>query len=90
MPRFGGELGEVEVGTQRRGGNRDRRTPQFPTGTWVQAEGGKGGIALAWERQQAQACGPGRRDERRRLAGGGCGRRPSGRRFAPGEEVGSG
>ena len=43
MPRFEGELREDEEATQRHGGTRDGRTPPRPTGTWVQAEGGKGG-----------------------------------------------
>ena len=42
-PIFGGELGENEAGTQRRGGNRDGKKPQGPTGNWLQAEVGKGG-----------------------------------------------
>ena len=32
-----------------RGGTRDGLTPQGLTGTWVQAEGGKGGSALSHE-----------------------------------------
>ena len=41
-------------------------------------------------RQQTQARGAGRRDERRRLAGGRCRQRPGGWYFALGKEVGSG
>ena len=66
MPRFGGELGEDESGTQIRGGTRDGRTPQGKTGTWVQAEGGKGESKPTRERQQMQARGAGRRDKQRR------------------------
>ena len=61
MPGFGGDLGEDEVGTQRRGGTRTGRTPQGWTGTWVQAEGGKGGSAPAWKRRHTQAHGAGKR-----------------------------
>ena len=43
MPLFGGDLGEGEAGTQRRRGTCYRQTPQGLTGTWVQAEGDKGG-----------------------------------------------
>ena len=49
VPRFGGELGDGEAGTQRRGGARDGRNPHGLTGTWVQVEGGKVGSALARE-----------------------------------------
>ena len=84
------KLGEDEAGTQRRGGTRDGRTPQGPTGTWVQAKGVKGGRAPAQERHQTQAHSAGRRYERRRLSGGGCGLRPGGRQFAPVKEVRSG
>ena len=35
VPRFGGELGKEEAGTQRRRGTRDGQTPQGPTGAWV-------------------------------------------------------
>ena len=44
-------------------------------------------VDLQQERREKQARGAGRRDERRRLAGGGCERRPGGCRFALGEEV---
>ena len=47
MPRFRGELEEGEERTHRRRGTHDVRNPQGLTGTWVQAEGGKGGNALA-------------------------------------------
>ena len=90
IPRFGGELGEDGAGTQRLGRTCDGKTPQEPTGTWVQSDGGKGGRELAQERKKMQAYGAGRRDERRRLAGGGCRERLGGQRFVPGEEVGSG
>ena len=43
MPGFGGEIGEGEAGTQRRRGDRGGQTPQGLTGTWVQADEGKGG-----------------------------------------------
>ena len=56
----------------------------------MQAEGGKGGSDPELERQQTQARGAGRIDERQRLSGGGYKRLPGGQRFAPGEEVGSG
>ena len=57
----------------------------------MKAKGGKGGSKMAQERQQTQAHGAGRRDERQRLAdGGGSGRRLVGRCFAPGKELGSG
>ena len=49
MPRFGEELGEGKAGTQKRGGTRDGQTLQGLTGTWVQAEVGKGRIAPARE-----------------------------------------
>ena len=92
MPRTGGEIREENAGTHIRGWTCDRKTPQGTTGTWVQAKGGKGRGKPAWERQQTQAHGAGRGDERQRLVGrgrGGGGRRPGGRRFAPGKEVGS-
>ena len=47
MPGFGGDLGGVEAGTQRRGGTCYRQTPQGLTGTWVQSKGGKGGVEPA-------------------------------------------
>ena len=55
--------------------------------TWVQAEGGKGGITPARECQQTQERDAGCREKRQRMAGGRGGKRPVGRRFAPGEEV---
>ena len=58
------------------------------TGTWSQAEGGRGGTNGQRKRQQTQACGAGIRVERQSLVGGGCGLRPGGQRFAPGQEVG--
>ena len=73
MPVFEGDLGEEEAGLQRQGGTHAGRTPQGPTGTWVQAKGGKGGSALAWERRKMQERVTGRRDERQRLAGDGGG-----------------
>ena len=39
------------------------------------------------KRRQTQERGAGRKDERRRIAGGECDQRPGGRHFAPGEEV---
>ena len=39
----------IPTGTHRRGGTRDRRTTQGMIGTWVQAEGGKGGSAPSQE-----------------------------------------
>ena len=51
IPKLLPTSGEVEAGTQRRGGTCDGQTPQGPTGTWVQAEGGKGGITPAHERR---------------------------------------
>ena len=72
MPGFGGDLGEGDAGTQRRGWNRAGRNLQGMTGTWVQARGSKGGGGeLVWKRRQTQARGAGRRDERHSLAGGG-------------------
>ena len=49
MPRFGGEIGEGEAGTQKSGRNCYRKSPQMMTGNWVQAESSKGGRALARE-----------------------------------------
>ena len=70
---FGGDLGEGETRTQRHVGNHASQTPQIPTGTWFQAEGGKGGSTLSREWRQTQKRGAGRRDERWRMAGGGWG-----------------
>ena len=42
-----------------------------PTGTWSQVEVGKGGANGRRTQQWKQACVTGRKDERRRLAGGG-------------------
>ena len=70
MSGFGGDLGEDKAGTQRHGGICAGRTPQGPAGTWLQAKGDKGGSTSAWEWRYTQASGAGRRDERRRLAGG--------------------
>ena len=50
--------------------------PQGTTGTWVQAEGVKVGMNGRGIRWHNQASGPGRRDERHRMAGGRCGCRP--------------
>ena len=47
MPKFGGELGEEETGTQRCGWTCNRKTPQGLTKTLVQDEGSKGGSAPA-------------------------------------------
>ena len=49
MPGFGGYLGEGKAGTQRRGGTRNGQTPPRLTGTWVQAEGVKGGSTSSQE-----------------------------------------
>ena len=48
MPGFGGELGEGKAGTKMRGGTRNGWNPQELTGTWVQAEGDKGGSTPSW------------------------------------------
>ena len=50
----------------------------------------RGGSHSHSTRQQTQARGAGRREERRRLTGGGCRRSPGVQRFAPGEEAGGG
>ena len=77
------------------GGTHGRRkeprqtNPQGMTGTWEQAEGGKGGANQCGIRWLMQACVPGHRYKRRRLAGGRCGRCPGGRRSMTGKEVGS-
>ena len=71
-------------------GTLDSQTTQGPTGTWAQANGGKGGRVHSHDkRRNTKSRGEGRRDEWRRLAGGRCGQHPGGRRFAPGEEVGN-
>ena len=91
MPRIGGELKEDDSGTQRGRGTHDGRTPLWPTGTWVKAEGSKRGIEPVQERQQMQACGAGSRYERRRMSGGGGGGDIQfGRSFALGKDVGRG
>ena len=48
------------------------QTPQGATGTWVQAEGVKGGDNVLRKRRQTQAYAVGCRDEWWRLTGGGC------------------
>ena len=91
MPVDSGVLREGKIGAKRRRMTRNRRTPYGLTGTWDQAEGGKGGEAHSHRtRRQTQACGVGRRDERWSMAGGRCGKPTFGWRFAPGEYVGSG
>ena len=45
----GRDLREGKAGAQRHGGTCNRRTPQGMTGTWVKAEGGKGGSAPSRE-----------------------------------------
>ena len=77
--------GRVRRGHRGDGGTHNGRTPQGLTGTWAQAEGGKGGGAHSQERWQTQAHSTGRRDERRGLAGGRRGRCPGGRSFSLGE-----
>ena len=61
--------------------------PQVLTGTWVQAEGGKGGGNRRGKRRQTQTRGAGRRDKQQRLEGGRCVKFPGGRSYAPGKEV---
>ena len=65
-----------------------QKNPPRLTGTWVRAEGGKGGSAPERERHKMQAHGAGRRGERRRLDGGRFRRCPGERRSASGEDVG--
>ena len=43
IPGYGGALREVEAGPQRRGGTSNGKNSQVLTGTWDQAESGKGG-----------------------------------------------
>ena len=63
--------------------------PQRPTGTCVQSKDNKGWIPPAWERQQMQTRGAGRRKERKRMAGAGRAQMGSGshreRRWGAGE-----
>ena len=49
MLGLGGEIRELNSGTQRRGGTRHRRTSRGLTGTWVQAKDIKGGNVLVQE-----------------------------------------
>ena len=67
-----GEDSEENSGRERQGngdaeGPATGEPPPRPTGTWVQAKGGKGGSAPARERRQTQTRGAGCRDEQRRL-----------------------
>ena len=48
MQGFGGELREGEAGVQGRQKDPQRANPQQLAGSWVQAEGGKGGGAPPW------------------------------------------
>ena len=56
-------------------------------GTCQGRQGGENGRGI-WQRNQARSAG--RRDERRRLAGGWWGKSPGGRWYTPVEDVGSG
>ena len=67
-----------------------REKPQFLTGTWEQANGGKGGKNRHGKQRQTHARSAGRRVDQWRLAGDGCGKRSGGRSFWLGEELGSG
>ena len=64
--------------------------PRGLTGTWLQAEGGKGGSNGRGKCWKMQECGAGRRINQQRLASVRWGQRPDGRRIALGEEVGRG
>ena len=75
MIGFRGELGEEEVGTQRRGGTRDEKKLQGTTGNWVQAKNGKVGSKPARETaEDADAgtwSGERHRNEQQQLVGAG-------------------
>ena len=64
--------------------------PHSLTGTWLQAEGGIGGLNGRRKRRQTQARSAGHRVKRQRLTGSGWGQRPGRHIFVPGEEVGRG